>query len=150
MTGDLHIRPARPFDAGAMAALLNEIIAIGGTTAIAGPVTGDALRAWMAEADIWHVAETAGEIVGFQWVGPSPKLPPEACDIASFVRPGAHGVGIGSKLFDATRKEAKARGYAWINATIRVENEGGRAYYRSRGFEAYARTPGTVSKRFNL
>ena len=150
MTARTHVRAARPFDAGAMAAMLGEIIAIGGTTAIRGPVTGDDLRDWMARADIWHVAEEDGEIVGFQWLGRRDGQPPEACDIATFVSPRAHGLGIGSKLFDATRKAAKAAGFQWINATIRVENAGGRAYYRSRGFETYARTPGTVSKRHDL
>ncbi|TFL19191.1 GNAT family N-acetyltransferase [Jannaschia formosa] len=146
----LHVRPARPFDAGAMATLLNAIIAQGGTTAMTEPVTGADLRDWMQEADIWHVAESDGEILGFQWIGRHPGLPEDACDIATFVALGSHGLGVGSRLFDATRAAAKAAGFAWIAARIAPGNEGGQAYYRSRGFEDWLRTGDKVIKRFDL
>ncbi|MGB3408546.1 MAG: GNAT family N-acetyltransferase [Jannaschia sp.] len=146
----VHIRKAQPFDAGAMADVLNAIIAQGGTTALTQPVTGDVLREWMATGDIWHAAEVEGEILGFQWVGPHADLPSDACDIATFVALGKHGLGVGSKLFEATRKAAKSAGYRWINATIRADNAGGLAYYRSRGFETWAERGERVAKRFNL
>ena len=146
----VHIRSAQLFDAGAMARLLNAIIEKGGTTALKGPVTAETLRDWMRQKDIWHVAELDGEILGFQWVGQNPDLPPGACDIATFVALGKHGLGVGSKLFEATRKAAKAAGYAWINATIMDFNEGGLAYYGSRGFEDWARPEGRIAKRYTL
>lgn len=146
----IHVRPAQPFDAGAMATLLQAIIDRGGTTALKGPVTADTLRDWMAEKDIWHVAERGGEILGFQWIGRNDSLPPEACDIATFVAVGTQGLGLGSKLFDATRKAAKTAGYGWINATILQINEGGLAYYGSRGFETYASDATRAHKRYNL
>jgi L-amino acid N-acyltransferase YncA len=69
-------------------------------------------------------------------------------------------LGIGSALFAATRKTAKALGYKWINANIRADNEGGLIYYQSRGFqdsrgiEGYELTDGQVVdkrlKRFDL
>lgn len=127
-----------------MAAILSEIIAIGGTTAITGHVTAADLREWMAaapDASAWHVAETeAGEIVGFQWIAPGGDyLPPEAAEIATFAKPGRQGLGIGSKLFEATKEAARMLGYAWINANIRADNESGLTYYQSRGFEDYGR-----------
>jgi len=134
------IRVRRPIalDAPDMARLLNEIIEQGGTTALTRPVTGQDITDWMAtQADrsAWNVALGDKEsIVGFQWIAPNPKLPAEACDIASFVQVGRTGLGIGSALFLATAKAAKAVGYVWINATIRADNAGGRTYYQSRGF----------------
>jgi GNAT superfamily N-acetyltransferase len=109
----------------------------------------------------WHVAEDdTGNILGFQFLEPHPDLPPEACDIASFVRLGKTGLGVGSKLFEASRLAAKSLGYQWINATIRADNGGGLAYYQSRGFEDYAHHPqqrlgngalvDKVSKRYDL
>ncbi|UWQ19447.1 GNAT family N-acetyltransferase [Jannaschia sp. M317] len=134
-----------------MAALLNAIIEKGGTTAFSAAVTGDALRDWMArDGDIWHVAELDGEILGFQWIGPREKLPPEACDIATFVALGKHGLGVGSRLFEATRAAARSDGYAWINATIMAYNEGGLAYYGSRGFEDWKHADGRIWKRCPL
>lgn len=139
----INVRPAMHLDAGSMARLLNEIIEIGGTTALVRPVTGDDISDWMGTKpalSAWHVAlDDAERVVGFQWISPHPKLPPDACDIASFVQIGRAGLGIGSALFKANAKAARALGYRWINATIRADNEGGLTYYQSRGFRDWAR-----------
>ena len=137
----IAVRPGRPFDAGAMALLLNAIIARGGTTALAEPVTGDGLRAWMEAGDVWHVAEEAGEVIGFQWLGPHPDLPGDTADVATFVAEGRHGIGAGSALWEATRAAARARGWRYAVAVIRADNAGGLAYYGSRGFEEVDRLP---------
>ena len=161
----ISVRPAIALDASSMARLLNEIIAEGGTTAIAKTVTNADLSDWMASNDgraAWHVAVNASEeVMGFQWIAPSAEyLPPVAAEIATFVQIGQTGLGIGSKLFDATRKAAKSIGYKWINANIRADNEGGLIYYQSRGFQDYGRIEGhemsngqivdKVLKRFDL
>ncbi|MBA84154.1 MAG: GNAT family N-acetyltransferase [Rhodobacteraceae bacterium] len=137
------IRRAGPMDAGAMADLLNQIIRKGGTTAYTEPVSRAFVMQKMANAprgSAWHVAEDdTGALLGFQWIAPNPDLPPEAADIATFVRLGKTGLGTGSKLFEATKSAALALGYTWINATIRADNAGGLIYYQSRGFEDYHR-----------
>ncbi|MEM8579187.1 MAG: GNAT family N-acetyltransferase [Pseudomonadota bacterium] len=142
----ITVRPAISLDAPSMARLLNAIIAQGGTTALTNEVSAADLADWMAQNDgrtAWHVAlDQAEEVVGFQWIAPQETLPAEACDIATFVKVGQTGLGIGSKLFDATRKAAKALGYVWINANIRSDNEGGLIYYQSRGFSDYGRIEG--------
>ena len=138
----ITVRRAGVLDARQMAELLNAIIRKGGTTAHTTSVSRDTILEWMdrdPQGSAWHVAEDdTGNILGFQFLEPHPDLPVEACDIASFVRLGQTGLGVGAKLFDASRKAAKALGYAWINATIRADNSGGLAYYQSRGFEDYA------------
>lgn len=131
----VHIRRARPFDAGPMVRLLNAIILRGDTTAIPAPMTAPELQEWMGFSDVWHLAEEAGEVVGFQWVEAHPDLPPTTCDIATFVAPETQGIGIGTKLFEVTRKAAKAAGFTHIRAKIRAVNDGGLIYYQSRGFE---------------
>jgi L-amino acid N-acyltransferase YncA len=129
-----------------MAQLLNAIIEQGGTTALTTNVSPDDLENWMRANDgraAWHVAVNSGEeVVGFQWIEAADYLPPEAAEIATFVQVGRTGLGIGSKLFDATRSAAKAMGYRWINANIRADNEGGLIYYQSRGFQDYGRIDG--------
>jgi ribosomal protein S18 acetylase RimI-like enzyme len=130
-----------------MAAILSKIVAIGGTTAMVGKIESDYFVARMStapEVSAWHVAETPeGEIVGFQWITRGADyLPPEAAEIATFAKPGQQGLGIGSKLFEATRAAARRLGYTWINANIRADNESGLAYYQSRGFEDYDRIEG--------
>ena len=137
----ITVRPVIALDTADMARLLNEIIAEGGTTALARPVTGQDLADWMAAdpaRSAWHAALDSRErVVGFQWIEPDAALPPEAANIATFVQTGQTGLGIGSALFDATRRAARALGYAWINANIRADNEGGLIYYQSRGFQDY-------------
>ena len=143
----IHIRTAHPLDARDMAAILSQIIAIGGTTALTGAVDADHILDRMRtapEVSAWHVAETAqGAIVGFQWITRGGDyLPPEAAEIATFAKPGQQGLGIGSKLFEATKTAAKALGYRWINANIRADNASGLTYYQSRGFEDYGKIAG--------
>jgi L-amino acid N-acyltransferase YncA len=136
-------RRATTLDAPPMAELLNQIIAAGGTTALTRPVTSRDMAQMMTTAldrSAWHVAlNWGGALRGFQYIEPGDHLPPEACDIATFVQIGRTGLGIGSALFAATTKTAKALGYVWINAEIRADNEGGLIYYQSRGFRDYAR-----------
>ena len=143
----IHVRRAGPLDAAPMAELLNAVIARGGTTALTAPVTRADLLAWM-ESDpqsIWHVAEDeAGGLLGFQWIERDAATPPDHARIASFVRVGQTGLGIGSALFDATRTAARAAGYRAIEAEIRADNTGGLAYYQSRGFEDAGRRDGVL------
>lgn len=160
----ITIRRAMPIDTRQMASLLNEIIIKGGSTALERPVTGQDIAEWMGAApdrSAWHVAvDGDGSVLGFQWIEPASYLPDDAAEIASFVEIGRSGLGIGSSLFDATRKAAARLGYSWINANIRADNEGGLIYYQSRGFREYDRLEGytlgsglvvdKVLKRFDL
>ncbi len=139
------IQPGTEADLRAATELLNDIIATGGTTARTKSVSRDDMRGWlMADPGqaIWHVAQDeAGTLLGFQWIGPWATLPDDACEIGTFVKEGRTGLGIGSKLFEATKTAARTMGYAWINAEIRADNTGGLAYYQSRGFEDYKVKP---------
>ncbi|MEM6758908.1 MAG: GNAT family N-acetyltransferase [Pseudomonadota bacterium] len=140
----INVRPAIPLDAGSMARLLNPIIEEGSTTAITTKVTAEVLTEWMADKynrAAWHVAVNRNEeVVGFQWIDQGDDyLPADAAEIATFVQIGQTGLGIGSKLFEATKRAAKELGYRWINANIRADNEGGLIYYQSRGFVDYGR-----------
>ena len=139
----IRIVKASRLHTGEMAELLNELIAEGGTTAISEFVTGQSIEERISRnrsRSVWHVAEDeAGRVVGYQWIEPADYLPPDAAEIATFARIGMSGLGIGSALFEATKRVARDIGYVWINANIRADNAGGLAYYQSRGFEDYGR-----------
>ena len=141
----ITVRHAGQLDTRQMSDLLNAIILRGGTTALTQPVTGADLWQWMQtdpDNSAWHVAEdNNGAILGFQWIVPNAALPDDAIDIATFVDVGQTGLGIGTKLFEATKAAAKSMGYAWINANIRADNESGLTYYQSRGFEDWKTVP---------
>ncbi len=142
----IRVVKASSLHTGEMAELLNELIAEGSTTAISEPVTGQSIEERInrnRDSSVWHVAEDeTGQVVGYQWIEPADYLPPDAAEIATFARIGMSGLGIGSALFEATKRAARGIGYVWINANIRADNAGGLAYYQSRGFEDYGRKEG--------
>ena len=139
---DLRVRPTVRADAPALADLLNEIIAAGGTTAYETPFTPEAF----AEAHIDGPAVIASMIaddedrcaMGFQILLASEKLECGWGDIGTFARRESTTRGIGSALFAATKAAAIAAGLKAINATIRADNVGGLAFYAKMGFIDYA------------
>ena len=139
---ELLVRPTVRADAPALADLLNEIIAAGGTTAYETPFTPEAF----ADAHIdgagvitSMIAEDGdGRPMGFQILLASDKLGPGWGDIGTFARRGSATRGIGSALFAATRAAAVAAGLKTINATIRADNTGGLTFYARMGFVDYA------------
>jgi len=157
------VRAATPADAPAMAALMNAIIAIGGTTAHQHPRIEAAVRRDYIdgpEALCCVVAEDAGRVIGFQAVGRHGLLPPGWGDIGTFVTPGLQARGTGAALFAATSAAARQLGLTTFNATIRADNVPGLAYYARIGFVDYASDPdwtledgrrvGRISRRFDL
>jgi L-amino acid N-acyltransferase YncA len=139
---ELHVRATVRADASALADLLNEIIAAGGTTAYETPFTPETF----ADAHIdgpavitSMIAEDGdGSPMGFQILLASDKLAPGWGDIGTFARRGSTARGIGSALFAATKAAAIAVGLKAINATIRADNTGGLAFYARMGFVDYA------------
>ncbi|OSZ67171.1 GNAT family N-acetyltransferase [Sphingomonas sp. IBVSS1] len=133
----LSIRPVTSADAAELAALLNAIIARGGTTAFETPFAPEQLDAAYLTGPSVHccfVAEADGQIAGFQTLGTQDFLPASIGDIATFSRVGGTQRGVGSALFAATVDRARALGLVAINATIRADNVGGLAYYSRMGF----------------
>jgi len=137
----LTICPAVDTDTEGMRTLLNEIIRVGGTTAITSELSPDEMREWFisGEAVVSCLVEvdSDGAIVGFQSLTTYGSLPAGWVDIATFASRARHKSGVGSALFAHTREAALELGFAAINATIRVENAGGLAYYSRMGFETY-------------
>ena len=145
----IKLRPATPADADALAKLLNQIIKTGGTTAHLHPFDGERLlNHYLAPplAISCFVAEVGGTIAGFQalewsdpnWPGPD-SLPADWALIASFVDADFQGCGVGKALFTKTRAAAQNAGVRCIDATIRADNQGGLAFYKSLGFTDYSR-----------
>ncbi len=143
----ISIRPAIAADAPAMTALINKIIALGGTTAHQRAFDAARMQAHYIAPPrciCCFVADRNGQILGFQaleWADPdwdgAGKLPADWAVIATFVDIGHQGMGIGSGLFGATLGAAEAAGVVAIDATIRADNEGGLFYYEDMGFEDY-------------
>lgn len=159
------IRPAHPDDAADMTMLVNEIIRIGGATAIQVEYTVEATESFIQELQTTgciHVAhdKESGALLGYQSLEYYSDLPKTLGVIATFAKVGSVKRGIGTALFTATRKAAPALGFTEIDATIRTDNTGGLAYYSKMGFQDHSVAKGVplddgtpvdrISKRLKL
>lgn len=138
------VRAATAADAGAMADLINAIIALGGTTAHQVPFTPDRIVGhYIAAPGVLSclVAESSGTILGFQGLERLTVLPCGWADIGTFVAPDRQRGGVGAALMERTLASARAAGIATLNATIRADNAAGLAYYARHGFADYASDP---------
>lgn len=138
----IAVRPTEPGDIPALTAIINAIIAIGGTTAYEEPFgTADLERKLLTGPNCLcsHTAidRRDGSPAGFQYMALNPALPANWGDIATFARPAPKLPGVGTALFAATLAFAGAHGLVAINATIRADNTSGLAYYARMGFADY-------------
>lgn len=140
----LTTRPVDTPDIPALAAILNEIVARGGTTARQQPMTPEAFGTHYVNgpaAICCTLVENGSEPVGFQGLAHHPDLAEGWADIGTYTRRDRPVPGAGRALFAATLAEARARGLTFLNATIRADNTGGLAFYRKLGFQLYATSP---------
>lgn len=153
------VRPAALADVPAMTALLNEIIAIGGTTAHQEEMSVGLVDAhYVSGPDVLSavVAEEDGRVLGWQSVG----MWQGEAHIGTFVQPGLQARGAGRAMFDLTCATLRQKGIAAIIASIRADNVPGLAYYGRIGFRDVAQEPefalkdgrvvGRVHRRFDL
>lgn len=124
----ITVRRALPFDAGAIAAFLDAV------ARPADPVPAGALREWIAQGGLWHIAETDA-LIGLQLAEPRPRSAPRLCEVTTFVAAGARALAAGSALFAATRDAAREHGFRRMVAVVPRGNDAAAAYYQSRGFE---------------
>ena len=135
-------RQAVEADVPEMCCLLNNIIEIGGTTAYEDKVHDTHFNAFFIKGSdrlsLYVCVEKTGDILGFQSLSINSELPANWADIATFARVEPKIKGVGTHLFEATRKFALESGITAINATIRSDNESGLAYYSKIGFIDYS------------
>jgi L-amino acid N-acyltransferase YncA len=134
-------RLAEPADAPGMTALLNAVIAKGGTTAHQSPMTEAEVRDhYIDGSDVLSsvVAEDAGKIIGWQSVGHWNGEP----HIGTFVQPGLQAKGVGAALFALTLTTLRKTAIRYIIAWIRADNVPGLAYYARIGFRDIGGDPG--------
>jgi len=137
-----RVRQATPEDAVSLCLILNEIIAIGGTTAYETPFSAiefdDHLLSG-GDCIVCFIAETlTGEALGFQSLLRDSELPAGWGNIATFTRREPRRPGVGTALFQSTVAFARNLGLVAINATIRADNYSGIPYYEKMGFKTYS------------
>ncbi len=160
----MRTRESRPEDAAALCAILNKIVAIGGTTALEEPLSeAEFLTHFLTRPEIvcCVVAEDdAGALAGFQMLERKNGEPDHITYSSTFARQKPKTRGIGTAMFEATKRSATTKGVTEIIAKIRADNVSGLAYYSKMGFEDWKVDHGVplkdgtpvdrISKRFVL
>ncbi|MDA8746618.1 GNAT family N-acetyltransferase [Litoreibacter sp.] len=143
------IRPATLSDTVQMAEILNHVIAIGGTTAYEDPLEPAYFERLINAPDpkvFLHVAETSDGIQGLQWIEPLDPPNEHVGGIATFAKPLITQRGIGTTLFEMTKKTSRLVGYTELVAKIRADNTSGLRYYEKMGFRDYSIAKGEPLK----
>lgn len=152
----LTIRPAGSADAEGMSRVIAEIFAAGLRKEAQGPD-------WVLPRYIDNerriecsVAEgEQGRILGFQSLQQAAADNPYGVAvgwgiIGTHISPAAARQGVGSALFRATLRAAKAFGLENIDASIGADNAMGQAYYEAMGFRTYRTPEGLVCKVYRV
>ena len=131
------IRPARPDDAAAVAAIYNDGIAGRQATFETRPREPHEILAWLENGLPVLVAEHAGgRIVGFARVSPYSSRPFYAGvgDHGVYVARAARGEGIGRRLLDEICAAAEAAGLHKLTSRIFSDNAASIAAHEAAGF----------------
>lgn len=155
----LEVRDMTAEDVPACVAIVNHIIALGGTTAYEEPYSNqDFHDHYFVEPPVTNVVTRDGVVVGFQAAF---DVGDGFYSIGSFTDRQNPVKGAGRALFDKTLADCRARGGEAILAKITSDNTGGLAFYGRMGFEDWktiaddhTRSDGTkvdrIIKRYDL
>ena len=137
----ISIRRATPDDAAGVAAVLNAVIAGGRHSLLDTPFTDAEERAYLEalpERAFVHVAEAAGEILGFQTVIPWNTFATHEFDhvatMGTYVDERHRRRGVGAALAAATFAAAAEMGYEKIFTDLRADNLDSLGYHLALGF----------------
>jgi phosphinothricin acetyltransferase len=142
------IRPARPEDAPAIAAIWNRVIRDTVATFTTAEKDPAALAAGIQTQPYW-VAEEAGEILGFATYFQFRGGPGYAHTMEHSVHldPSAQGRGLGRALMATLEDHARAHGVHSLFAGISGENVAGIAFHAALGY-AHAARLSQVGRKF--
>ena len=137
----IGIRRATPDDAAGVAAVLNGVIAGGRHSLLDTPFTEAEERAYMEalpERSFLHIAEAAGDILGFQTVNPWNTFATREFDhvatMGTYVDERHRRRGVGAALAAASFAAALEMGYEKIFTDLRADNLDSLGYHLALGF----------------
>ena len=134
----MTIRPARPYDAPAIAALYNQGIAERQATFETRPRESEEIKGWF-EGDLpFLVAEDeTGRVVGFARVSPySDRCVYDGVgEHGVYVDTAARGRGIGRRLLHELAREAERHGLYKLTSRVFTTNAASLAAHRAAGFD---------------
>jgi L-amino acid N-acyltransferase YncA len=132
------VRPARPDDCPAIAAIYTRGIEGRTATFETRPKSADDVGPWVEGADRFPVlvATHDHEVLGWARVGPYADVAAYrgVGELQIYVDPAARGRGVGTELMQGTFEAAEGAGYWKLVGKLFPENEPSRALLRRCGF----------------
>lgn len=135
----VKIRPARPSDAAAIAAIYNEAVANSTATFDTQPRSLAAQRRWLREHEGRYpvlVAERDGRVLGWaslsEYSGRCAYR--ETAENSVYVAAGARGRGVGRALMKALLEESRRRKFHSVLARVAAGNPASMRLHESFGF----------------
>lgn len=145
---DFEVRAMEQRDVPACVAIVNHIIALGGSTAYEEPYSeADFAAHYLNEPPVTNVVLLRGRVVGFQAAFDAGD---GLYSIGSFTDQANPVPGAGRAIFAKTLADCRAHGGAAILAKITSDNTGGLAYYSRMGFVDDHVVPGDVTRKSGL
>ena len=136
---DPQIRPIRPADDAAMAAIIREVMttfgAFGPGYSINDPEV-DAMSAHYAkERAAFFVVEESRRVLGGGGIGPLTGAPADTCELRKmYFLPQLRGRGLGKKLLCRCLDAARERGYRRCYLETLIVMESAQKFYLKSGF----------------
>jgi len=139
---DVSIRTAVPGDAAAVVRILNPIIEARMFTVFDAPFTVEVEREYIANfpsRGVFHVAvrDEDQRVIGFQSLEPFATYT-RAFDhvgvVGTYVDAGVRRQGVARRLFEATLRTARQKGYAKLFTFVRADNPPALRTYLDQGF----------------
>lgn len=141
----LTVRPMTEQDVPACAAILNDIIARGGSTAHEDPYDEKGFsQYYLHDPAAVNVVLSGDRVVGFQAVF---DVGEGVYSVGSFTDRRSPVRGAGVALFSKTKEDCRALGGQSIIAKITSDNVGGLAFYSKLGFEPDAVWPDEFTRK---
>ncbi len=137
MTPTIHVRPAVPDDAPAVAAIYNHGIAERQATFETRPRSEREVAAWLDEGRPFLVAtDDGGAVQGFARLSPYSvrKAYAGIGEHGIYVDPGARGAGVGRRLLEELALAAENAGYYKLTSRVFTTNAASLALHRAAGF----------------
>ena len=137
------VRPARPEDADAIAAIQNPVIRDTAITFNPRQRTPEDIAEAVDALPCFLVAEEDGAVLGFVSYDQFRKGPGYARTMEHTIvlGPNAHGRGIGRALMAGAEAVAREQGVGSLWAGVSGENPDGAAFHARLGFEEVVRLP---------
>jgi GNAT superfamily N-acetyltransferase len=152
----IDVRPARAADAGQLA----DVYAASWREAYSGIIPAVTLERMIVRrgAGWWRdilsrravlVLDVDGTVAGYASFAPARgRSHPSAAEVQElYLRPEYQGIGLGVRLFSATLKRIKSRGYVRVLVRALAENDRANGFYTRYGGRLVARTDESLGGR---